>query len=146
MTVISFVLTSLIQLFAPGEPDGALFVHVENIRDESGRLYLAVYPDEASFMHEERALVGKIIPVNQPRPVKVALPGLFFGRYAVAVYHDCNGNGKLDRNLFGLPIEPYAFSNNPNIKWRPPTFDDAVFDFRLSGQELTIQLRRWKER
>jgi uncharacterized protein (DUF2141 family) len=34
------------------------------------------------------------------------------GDYAFAVYHDANGNGKLDRNGVGMPTEDYAFSNN----------------------------------
>ena len=34
------------------------------------------------------------------------------GNYAIAVFHDLNGNGKLDRNLIGLPSEPYGFSND----------------------------------
>ena len=33
-------------------------------------------------------------------------------RYAVAVYHDVNGNGRLDTVPPGLPTEPYGFSND----------------------------------
>jgi hypothetical protein len=32
------------------------------------------------------------------------------GRYALRVFADENGNGKLDSNLMGLPIERYGFS------------------------------------
>ncbi|MFL5335203.1 MAG: DUF2141 domain-containing protein [Geminicoccaceae bacterium] len=41
------------------------------------------------------------------------------GRYAVAAYHDLNGNGQLDTSMLGLPTEPYGFSNDVGRERRP---------------------------
>ena len=41
------------------------------------------------------------------------------GRYAVAAYHDVNGNGELDKVPPGLPTEPYGFSNEVGRLGRP---------------------------
>ncbi|MBI2367370.1 MAG: DUF2141 domain-containing protein [Deltaproteobacteria bacterium] len=38
-----------------------------------------------------------------------------YGDYGVAVFHDENSNGKMDKNLLGMPLEPYGFSNNLRI-------------------------------
>jgi len=38
--------------------------------------------------------------------------GLPAGEYAVRMYHDVNGDGEMNSNAFGIPIEPFAFSNN----------------------------------
>ncbi|MET0808503.1 MAG: DUF2141 domain-containing protein, partial [Pseudoxanthomonas sp.] len=40
--------------------------------------------------------------------------------------HDENGNGKLDTNVMGMPLEGYGFSNNPQVM-RKPTWDEARF-------------------
>jgi uncharacterized protein (DUF2141 family) len=42
----------------------------------------------------------------------VVLTNLDPGQYAIILFHDENGNGKLDRNALGVPTEPYGFSNN----------------------------------
>ena len=34
------------------------------------------------------------------------------GTYAIAVFHDENANGKLDKNFLGIPCEGYGASNN----------------------------------
>ena len=61
------------------------------------------------------------------------------GDYAVAVFHDANGNGKLDRSL-GIPREGFAFSQNPPLRPRAPTFKECRFT--LKGQaNLQLKLR-----
>jgi uncharacterized protein (DUF2141 family) len=61
------------------------------------------------------------------------------GPYAVMITHDENGNGKLDTNLIGMPVEGYGFSNNPRVM-RKPTWDEARFDL-ASDQSIDISLR-----
>lgn len=62
------------------------------------------------------------------------------GRYAVMVSHDENGNGRLDTNLIGMPVEGYGFSNNPRVM-RKPTFDEAAFEVGQGDVALVIELR-----
>lgn len=49
------------------------------------------------------------------------------GEYAVKVFHDLNDNGRMDTNLFGIPKEPYGFSNNAMGTLGPPSFEEAKF-------------------
>ena len=62
------------------------------------------------------------------------------GDYAVMVMHDENGNGKLDSNMIGMPVEGYGFSNNPNVM-RKPTFEEARFTLPQAGATIGISLR-----
>ena len=50
--------------------------------------------------------------------------GLPAGKFAVAVFHDENGNDTLDTNLLGIPKEGYAFSENARGFAGPPSFVD----------------------
>jgi uncharacterized protein (DUF2141 family) len=67
------------------------------------------------------------------------------GRYALAVFEDLNNNRKLDKNLTGIPIEPYVFSNNAGSKWTKPTFEDASFELSNGSNHLFLKLKYWKE-
>ena len=62
------------------------------------------------------------------------------GIYAISSYHDVNGNGKLDSNLFGIPNEPYGFSNNAKAVFGPPDFDAASFRLTKPGTVIEILL------
>jgi uncharacterized protein (DUF2141 family) len=63
------------------------------------------------------------------------------GRYALAVVHDENMNGKLDTNAFGIPTEGYGFSNDVTGVFGAPAFSAASFAYDGRPLALTIRLR-----
>jgi len=60
------------------------------------------------------------------------------GRYAVVAFQDLAGTGSLTRTKMGLPLEPFAISNNAG-RLHSPTFEQAAF--RLEEPGTTIKLR-----
>ena len=83
--------------------------------------------------------------VTETGSLEVNFPNLKFGTYAIAIFHDLNSNGELDKNVLGIPAEPYAFSNKPKSKWRVPRFHEVKFDFTENGQKLNTKLAKWRE-
>ena len=63
------------------------------------------------------------------------------GRYGVKLFHDVNGDGKMDTNIVGFPTEPFGFSNDAPIRLGPPSFADAAFDIGPAGAAQLITLR-----
>ncbi|MDZ4775998.1 MAG: DUF2141 domain-containing protein [Alphaproteobacteria bacterium] len=63
------------------------------------------------------------------------------GRYALKIYHDVNNDGGLNRAAYGMPTEPYGFSNNADGRFGPPAFDLAEFDIAAEGAAQTITLK-----
>ena len=62
------------------------------------------------------------------------------GTYAARAFHDVNGDGQMNTNPFGMPTEPYAFSNNAVGNMGPASWDRARFD--VSGATAqTIVIR-----
>ena len=49
------------------------------------------------------------------------------GSYTLALYLDQNKNNRLDKGLFGQPLEPYAFSNNARASFSEPPINDQKF-------------------
>ena len=72
--------------------------------------------------------------------VDVEVPALE-RRLAVSVMHDENGNGKMDGNFLGIPLEGYATSNNvPHSMIGPPRYKDAEFEIRETPAIVQIKM------
>jgi uncharacterized protein (DUF2141 family) len=71
----------------------------------------------------------------------VTVDGVPAGSWAVLSYQDENDNGKLDRNVLGIPKEPYAFSRDARGRFGPPSFEDAAFELRDEKAVTMIKLR-----
>jgi uncharacterized protein (DUF2141 family) len=63
------------------------------------------------------------------------------GTYAVACFHDENGNQSLDTNFLGIPKEGVCVSNNAKGSMGPPKYEDAKFVFSGAATELSLQAR-----
>ena len=62
------------------------------------------------------------------------------GRYAIAVYHDVNGNGRLDRSAIGFPSEPYGFSNDVG-RTSIPSFSGALIEVADPSTTVSVPVR-----
>lgn len=65
------------------------------------------------------------------------------GRYAVALLHDENGNGKADRAAMMIPKEGFGFSRDAKVRFGPPRFGDAAFDVAPGGREALVITMRY---
>ena len=104
-----------------------LTVTVKDVRNANGSVLIAVY-DLSGFGKPELAKAKQKAGANAGE-VKFVFQGLPAGKYAVAAFHDENGNGKLDRNSLGVPTEGHGFSNDAQGTTGPPNFNQAAFDF-----------------
>lgn len=65
------------------------------------------------------------------------------GRYAVALLHDENGNGKADRAAMMIPKEGFGFSRDAKVRFGPPRFGEAAFDVVAGGHEQQVIRMRY---
>jgi uncharacterized protein (DUF2141 family) len=69
------------------------------------------------------------------------ITGLAPGTYAAKVFQDVDGDGKMGLNPFGLPTEPYGFSNGAQPNMGPPSFEAAAFEVQAGANAQSIQLK-----
>lgn len=128
------VLTGAVAMLSAAAVTAAtLEVTVENVQGAEGTLMLAVY-DEAGY--RSTPLRSAAQPASAAH---FAFPALPAGGYAIAVFHDRNGNGKLDTNLMGIPSEPYGFSVSSG-GMGPPAWSAARFELPEAGTSVTVKL------
>ncbi len=120
-----------------------LGISFTNIQHAKGSIYLGVYRSAWDFLKPERACLKRIVPVASAGSLDLDCSDLAPGVYAVSCFHDLNGNGKLDTNFFGIPTEPYGFSNNARPKFRAPNWEEAKFEVKKGGSRITIRLEKW---
>ena len=101
-------------------------------------LYVALYNDAASYA-ESKALASQTAPMREGK-ARFVFTDLAPGRYALRVFADENGNGKLDTNLVGMPIERYGFSNDAKGNRGAPDFEAAALRIDADAQAV-IHLR-----
>lgn len=128
-------------LLAAGDEPGtrSLTVTVTNIPGAQGQLLVGIYDTAESFTSKPLPLSPKV-PVTSTDPVTTTITGLTPGIYAIAVIQDLNGNGELDRNLFGMPVEPLAFSVIREIPKGKPRFAACSFEIKDTDLEMTLPL------
>ncbi|MCS6626435.1 DUF2141 domain-containing protein [Roseibacterium beibuensis] len=105
---------------------------------ETGAVMVALYDSGAAYSG------GR--PVGQARLDVAAgqrtatFDGLPAGDYAAKAFHDVDGDGEMNTNPFGMPTEPYAFSNNAVGNMGPASWERARFT--VSGPTAqTISIR-----
>ena len=77
------------------------------------------------------------VAAGQHEAVFADLPA---GDYALKACHDVDGNGRMNTNPFGMPTEPFAFSNNARGNMGPASWERA--EFAASGEVAqTIVIR-----
>lgn len=126
MRALIFLITFVLFL-GPQDVNHRLVVSVTSIKPLKGDLYITLNQRPEYFQVPDSALVKRIIKIEKSTEA-VIYDKIPEGRYAVAVYHDENLNGKMDANPLGMPKEGYGFSNNPRVIGRPD-FEQAAFDF-----------------
>jgi len=130
--------TALAALLALPARAAELRVTIHNVKSDQGKVLVALFRDPASF--PDKYLAGKQVPA-QAGDVAVVFDNVDPGSYAVSAFHDRDGNGKLNRNLVGIPTEPYGFSRNARGRTGPPSFDDAKIDVGAAGAAIAIDLK-----
>lgn len=111
-------------------------ITVTNIKNTKGVVRIGIINKEKDFPYD--ASIGKKVPISGDS-VSVKFTGLVPGEYAVVVHHDENCNDKLDKNVLGVPLEGYCFSNNVKALVAPPKFKYAKFTLDTSfSQTLKI--------
>jgi uncharacterized protein (DUF2141 family) len=115
-----------------------LTIHIDDLKAAGGKIEVALYNSAGAFLKTAAGL-GSTAATRAANTV--VLKDLPAGEYAFAVFHDANSNDKLDKNMFGIPTEDYAFSNNAIGKIGPPSFEQARFTLPAAGVTMRVSLR-----
>lgn len=113
--------------------EGCATVEVSNVQAQQGNLFVAAFLDEASF--GGRPAVSLKLAAGEAT-MRFQLCGLSGPEVALTLYQDLDSDGKMSRNLLGMPTEPWGASGNPGMmgpKW-------STARMPLDGQPLVVRM------
>jgi uncharacterized protein (DUF2141 family) len=113
-------------------------VKINGIETIKGTMLIALYGVDNEFPSKTDVFDYRHIPVNGKK-MSTTFKVMEAGYYAFAVQQDINNNGKMDKNLFGYPKEPFGFSNNPIVHFSAPDFDQCAVNV-LESMTIEIDL------
>ena len=141
MSILGFirrtVLTLGVMMYCSTALSADLSIRLLGLEQIKGEVFVVVY-DTAQGMKNHQAFKADIRTVTE-KNMLINFRDVPEGEYAVMVYQDLDGNKKLNRNLIGIPNEPYGFSNNPSLMG-PPSFEQLRFQHTERANELSISL------
>lgn len=142
---VAVVLLGLAGRFAPACAQigaqvgtGTVEVVVHGVRDGRGHVLVAVC-HQWDFL-QERCEYNGVAEARQGT-VTVHVENVPAGIYAVQAWHDANDNGRLERNIVGIPREGVGFSRDPSFSLGPPRFGSASFAVGVRGGQTALTLR-----
>jgi uncharacterized protein (DUF2141 family) len=134
---------SLFLLVVAAEPPRSLEVEVTGLRSHKrshkGLLQVCLTRDPGHFpdcAKDPKAITQTVsASARQIRFSNVAR-----GKYAVALFHDANANGRLDKML-GIPREGFGFSRNPKIRFGAPGFEEVRIEVTAPVTRTAVRLQ-----
>ena len=116
-----------------------LTVQVSGVRPATGEVAITIYPDD------KRRFLAKGGKLARARvKAQGTVRACFWapqGSYAVAVYHDRDGDRDFDRTLVGLPAEGFGFSNDPDTRTGLPPLSAVRFRLGSGERVMPVQMR-----
>jgi uncharacterized protein (DUF2141 family) len=103
-------------------PGHTLTLTVEGVHSGDGQIMASLL--KADFAAGKATQVAGTMVKAEKGVVTIRFAGLADGAYAVQLFHDEDGDGKMKTNMFGIPSEGYGFSNRAKANFGPPKFAD----------------------
>jgi uncharacterized protein (DUF2141 family) len=126
-------------LAAGGAMAANVTVTVDQIHSTGGKVYVTLWGSKDTWLDDQKSLQNIGLPAAVGSVIFV-LHDVVPGRYAIATFHDENGNGEMDFNFIGYPLEGYAFSQDTRPFLSAPTFESCAFDVGIDDTALTIHM------
>jgi uncharacterized protein (DUF2141 family) len=117
--------------------NGTLSIELAGLQPQ-GTVMIQLFNSEAGYQSGDGVGAQRVEITGQT--AHVAFDSLAPGQYAFRMFHDVNGDGRMNTNPFGIPIEPFAFSNNARGSFGPARWADAAFTLNAGAntQEITL--------
>jgi len=125
----------------PGRDGSAnLTIRVESVSPKGGTLRIALFDISTYAGHKQPPLTSADVPAVSPETV-TTLTNLRPGTYAVKMFQDFYGTHKFVANRWGVPQEPFGFSNDAIPLLDQPSFNAVKFEVLRGPNSITVHLR-----
>ena len=116
-------------------------ITVTDVRNAKGVIRACITSSAADFPKCDVAATSHKLIVAAADTLTLRFVDIAPGTYAIALAHDENNNGKMDRALMLMPKEGFGFSRDAKVMMGPPKFKAAAFTVGSEPVTLTAKMR-----
>jgi uncharacterized protein (DUF2141 family) len=127
-------------LLGAAEGGGEVSATVTGLRSARGNVLACLTEQPRTFPDCDKDPKARSLTVPAAATVELRFGPVPNGRYAISLFHDENGNGKLDKRVM-IPREGYGFSRDAPVRFGPPSFADAAFAVNGEASRQPIRMR-----
>ena len=115
--------------------DGTSITVTVPVHSDKGSVFISLHTEDTFMRKGYLDLEGQIIDGK----AVVTFENIPAGTYGILLFHDTNGNKKMDFELNGMPKEMYGISNNI-MSFGPPMWSDAKFEVGTEPVALEVRM------
>jgi len=119
-----------------------LFFHVSGVRKD-GILHAGLFRRTDPFLKAGGEFLRAATNARALETAVIGWDDVPFGTYALALYLDVNRNGRADRGLLGIPLEPFGFYRHMKVLIGAPRFEDCAFQVMAASNVFQATLQEW---
>lgn len=116
----------------------ALILNVSDFEALSGQVLVALFETKSGY-DADQTVRSKAVPVNK-ESITIKFERLPVGEYAYKLFHDVNGDGKLNTDVLGIPKEPYYFSQDVSDPFSAPEWEEAKFLLPAGTMKQSVEI------
>lgn len=136
-----FIVCSLFFATAVSSTAADITITVKGVRNAKGRIAALAFVDGNGFPDRVASAKTQAIVPAQAGEVTLVIKNVPEGKVALTILHDEDGDGKLKRNMIGIPNEGVGMTGKP-LGNRAPKFEEAVVEIK-GDQKREITLKYW---
>jgi len=114
-------------------------IEINGVTVRGGNVYVAVYSNEQDYGANNSLASFTLDAAGTTVSQELILPA---GEYLVSVFQDTNNNEKLDTGLFGIPKEPFGFTNYS--RGIPGNFQKLKVSVNASQTTMVVNIGKYK--
>jgi uncharacterized protein (DUF2141 family) len=127
------ILISLFLIFNFYTVNESVTIELVGFSNDKGKAYVRVRNSKDNIISQ------KVLAIKNNK-ASFSLDPAGASSLAVDAFHDENGNGKLDKNVFGAPTEAWGVSSDNRPMFRAPTLEEILVPVK-NGSVITVKLK-----
>ena len=116
-------------------------ITVKGVRNAKGQIAALAFVNEKGFPDRVSAAITQAKVAARPGVVTLVLKDVPVGKVALTILHDEDGDGKMKRNLLGIPTEGVGVTGKA-LGNRPPKFEESIVEIK-GNEKREITLKYW---
>ena len=114
-------------------PQNLIHVEISGLRNDKGKVMCALFSSTDDFPKKAEKAIARTQSTISKGQAVYEFSAVAPDTYAVSVFHDENSNGKLDKNLIGMPREGVGASNNAKGYFGPRNSTPLPFAMQVAA-------------